>query len=52
MVRFPYEAYPYQLQYIAVILHQLNCEGHICIQSDTGTGKCLSLLASLMAYFS
>ncbi|KAI8817649.1 helicase C-terminal domain-containing protein [Fimicolochytrium jonesii] len=49
-VRFPYAAYDCQLTLMAKIIESLQTSGNALIQSPTGTGKTMCLLASTLAW--
>ncbi|CAG5094486.1 Oidioi.mRNA.OKI2018_I69.XSR.g13600.t1.cds [Oikopleura dioica] len=49
-VRFPYEPYPAQNDYMSKCIEALKSGCHAILESPTGTGKTLCLLASVLAY--
>ncbi|KAF7457059.1 DNA repair helicase [Cryptosporidium felis] len=49
-VYFPYNAYKCQLDYMQKVLYSLKNKKHALLESPTGTGKTLCLLASTLAF--
>ena len=52
-VRFPFEPYPVQIEYMRSVIRTLNASqehAHAALESPTGTGKTLSLLCSVCAW--
>jgi regulator of telomere elongation helicase 1 len=49
-VYFPYQPYTQQLQYMEGVINTLNKRGNALLESPTGTGKTLSLLASTLSW--
>ena len=49
-VRFPYEPYEQQQMYLQKCIEALQSGCHAVLESPTGTGKTLCLLASVLAY--
>ncbi|POM84582.1 Helicase C-terminal domain protein [Cryptosporidium meleagridis] len=49
-VQFPYDAYKCQINYMQKILYSLKYKKHALLESPTGTGKTLCLLASTLAF--
>lgn len=49
-VSFPYDAYQCQLNYMQKVLYSLKHKKHALLESPTGTGKTLCLLASTLAF--
>ena len=47
---FPYQPYSQQLQYMEGVINTLNKRGNALLESPTGTGKTLSLLASTLSW--
>ncbi|KAJ1610589.1 DNA repair helicase [Cryptosporidium canis] len=49
-VSFPYDAYECQINYMQKVLYSLKHKKHALLESPTGTGKTLCLLASTLAF--
>ncbi|ORZ40332.1 helicase C-terminal domain-domain-containing protein [Catenaria anguillulae PL171] len=49
-VRFPYDAYPIQLEFMKKVIGALQTETHALLESPTGTGKTLCLLCATLAW--
>jgi regulator of telomere elongation helicase 1 len=49
-VYFPYEPYKVQLEYMENVIEALEVRGNAVLESPTGTGKTLCLLASVLSF--
>ena len=47
-INFPYSFKKPTIKYIEALLKRIDEKGHICIESETGTGKTLSYLCALL----
>jgi regulator of telomere elongation helicase 1 len=49
-VYFPYEPYKVQVEYMQNVMDALKLSGNAVLESPTGTGKTLCLLASVLSF--
>ncbi|KAI9183992.1 hypothetical protein H9P43_003045 [Blastocladiella emersonii ATCC 22665] len=49
-VKFPFDAYPCQIEFMAKVIRALNNKTHGLLESPTGTGKTLCLLCATLAW--